>query len=217
MGNFSLKINTLTAEIARMNLGERGNTIETFALALHDEWTTRTHSAEYDLISTMSNRLNSAPHGETYWNVQLLDPDEKRCPTPSQYPFLRGKPLLCGRLSHEARRYTLETAVLQISLDLYAVMDWQKGTLTFYHRTAEIPASAIATMAGRRLGEIVEIPGMHNAAIRRAYVADRAEMQSVVNHPAGPGLAIVTELPMWSETEFSITRSPTPGVKVVTA
>lgn len=201
-----LHIDALTASVALKDLSERGNTLETLAQALDEDWkryAVDPKTGTRHLISTMGNRQDAPATGLAYYNTGLIQPGRIDAAERSESErFLKGKPLLCAELAQEQDGYRLGTVLLRVSFHIHAVIDREREAAMFYIQFAQLPETVMNAATGRRLDEIIDIGHLGNLLVRSVRTADESEMRKVLGHISMEGILVETDLPEWIEVDF---------------
>lgn len=194
-----LVIDTITAAIALGDLAVRGNDLVTLAQAVDEDWqrfATDPRAGGRYMISTIGNRTDCPPNGETYYNTQLLQPGPIRAEDRDiKDRFMRGKPMLCAESIRDDKGCRLVTALLRLSMHGIATFDRMLGVATFYLDEVQLPMTISTIAPGRRLSDVIAIPGDEGLVIRQIREAPIEEMRLVKNHISDVALAIETDLP----------------------
>lgn len=201
-----LHIDTITAAAALASLGPTGQDLAILAQSIDEDWkrfAPPPASGSRHLISTMGNRQNCPPTGLPYYNAQLLKPDlVDAAKRPIRDRFLKGAPLLCAEVTRDRDEYRLDTVLIKIGMRAWITIDREAGRTTYFMADQELPDTALAAAAGRRLGEIASLGIGEDAVVTSARPADAKEMRGIAQAMVGPGIALDTPLPGWSTVEF---------------
>lgn len=203
----TLHLDRLTAAVALASLGAHGGDLSTLGQAVDEDWkrfAPDPKTGSRHLISTMGNRQECPPTGLPYYNAQFIRPgriDAEHRPMSER--FLRGSPLMCAEVTRDGGDYRLTTALLKMGMGSWMTLDWERGSATFHVQHDTLPEVTLAAMAGRRLGDVVATGSADDLVITDARIADAREMGKVANRTVGPGMAIDTTLPQWTEAAFT--------------